>query len=174
MGGGLAFAALALVAAGLHGDAAARYRTGGDTRGIGRDQGSRADLLADFENRASDSTLGPSRHRGLSGRPLAVTNRSGHGPAGDLQALARMQRPATARCPLALARELAEREGVKAIVSRADRSGGAGLRARGEPDFHRRWTDAERGARNGRRPGRAAQGHRSACRRSSASGSASR
>ncbi|MEO7986458.1 MAG: hypothetical protein ABI766_07980, partial [Gemmatimonadales bacterium] len=74
-------------------------------------------LLADFENRAADSTLGPSVTEAfrvdLSQSPtVRVMDQQAVG-----QALARMQRSSTGTLPAPLAREIAEREGVKAVVT---------------------------------------------------------
>jgi tetratricopeptide (TPR) repeat protein len=74
-------------------------------------------ILANFENRASDSTLGPSLTEAfrvdLSQSPtVRVLD-----PSAISDALKRMERPATAPLDLALARDIAQREGVKAIVT---------------------------------------------------------
>ncbi len=74
-------------------------------------------VLADFENRSADSTLGPSLTEAfrvdLSQSPtVRLLDAS---TIGD--ALQRMQRPGGTPLPVRLARELAEREGIKAVVS---------------------------------------------------------
>ena len=74
-------------------------------------------VLADFENRSADSTLGPSLTEAfrvdLSQSPtVRLLDAS---TIGD--ALQRMQRPGGAALGTALARELAERENIKAVVT---------------------------------------------------------
>ncbi len=117
MGGGLAFAALALVAAVYMAMRLLGIGPVGTLVASGVMKDREPIVLADFENRASDSTLGPSVTEAfrvdLSQSPtVRVMDQQ-----AVLQALARMQRPATGTLPTQLARELAEREGVKAIVS---------------------------------------------------------
>jgi tetratricopeptide (TPR) repeat protein len=73
-------------------------------------------LLADFENRSADSTLGPSLTEAfrvdLSQSPtVRVLDAS-----AIADALQRMERPGTSALPVALARDLAEREGIKGVV----------------------------------------------------------
>ncbi len=73
-------------------------------------------VLADFENRSADSTLGPSLTEAfrvdLSQSPtVRLLDAS---TIGD--ALQRMQRAGGSPLPVRLARELAEREGIKAVV----------------------------------------------------------
>jgi eukaryotic-like serine/threonine-protein kinase len=73
-------------------------------------------VLADFENRSADSTLGPSLTEAfrvdLSQSPtMRVLD-----AASVAEALQRMERPGGAPLPVALARELAVREGIKAVV----------------------------------------------------------
>jgi TolB-like protein len=74
-------------------------------------------VLADFENRSADSTLGPSLTEAfrvdLSQSPtVRVLDAS-----AIADALQRMERAGGAAFPVALARELAEREGIKALVT---------------------------------------------------------
>src|SRR5205807_4509654 len=73
-------------------------------------------VLADFENRTTDSTLGPSLTEALrvdlaQSRAVRLLD-----AATVSQALARMGREAGAPLDPAVARELAEREGAKAVV----------------------------------------------------------
>jgi len=73
-------------------------------------------VLADFENRSADSTLGPSLTEAfrvdLSQSPtIRLLDAS-----GIADALQRMERPGGASLPAPLARELAEREGIKGVV----------------------------------------------------------
>jgi len=117
LGGGLAFAGLATVAA---------VYTAMRVLGIGPvgtlvASGVLADrekvLLADFENRSPDSTLGASLTEAfrvdLSQSPtIRLLD-----PQEVADALRRMQRPAGVTLTPALAREIAERNGVKAVVT---------------------------------------------------------
>jgi tetratricopeptide (TPR) repeat protein len=117
MGGGLAFAGLGLVAAVYMAMRLLGIGPVGTLVASGVIKDREPIVLADFENRASDSTLGPSVTEAfrvdLSQSPtVRVMDQQ-----AILQGLARMQRPATGTLPLSLARELAEREGVKAVVS---------------------------------------------------------
>jgi tetratricopeptide (TPR) repeat protein len=74
-------------------------------------------VLADFENRSADSTLGPSLTEAfrvdLSQSPTVRLLDA----SGISEALQRMERPGGAPLPPALARELAEREGIKGVVT---------------------------------------------------------
>jgi tetratricopeptide (TPR) repeat protein len=74
-------------------------------------------LLAAFQNRTTDSTLGPA----LSEAFRVDLSQSPTVKVLDVQAVAdalqRMRRPPATRLDLALARELAQREGVKAVVT---------------------------------------------------------
>ena len=174
MGGGLAFAALALVAGGYTAMRLLGIGPVGTLVASGVIKDREPIVLADFENRASDSTLGPSVTEAfrvdLSQSPTVRVM--------DQQAVARRWRacsaPSTGMLPTALARELAEREGVKAIVSGQIDPVGQGYVIAASLLSARRRADAERGAGDGRRTRRAAQGDRPAVGASSASGSASR
>ena len=73
-------------------------------------------VLADFENRTADSTLGTVAHRGVPGRPESVAHRAAARRLGIADALQRMERAGRRRLPAPLARELAEREGIKGVV----------------------------------------------------------
>ena len=174
LGGGIAFAALTLAAAGYTAMRLHRDRPGRNARGLGRAQGREQILLADFENRAADSTLGPSVTEAfrvdLSQSPtVRVMDQQ-----AVSQALTRMQRPAGGTLPVALARELAEREGIKAVVTGQIDPVGQGYVLAASLISTADGRDAERGARNRRGLGRAAQGDRPAVRESCASGSGSR
>ncbi|HEU5259783.1 MAG TPA: protein kinase [Gemmatimonadales bacterium] len=73
-------------------------------------------VMADFENRTADSTLGPSVSEALRidlAQSRVVRLLDG---AAVSDALKRMNRPPGTRLDLALARELAQREGAKAVV----------------------------------------------------------
>jgi len=117
LGGAIAFAALAAVA-GIH--------TGMRLLGIGPvgtlvASGVLQDrdplILADFENRSADSTLGPSLTEAfrvdLSQSPTVRLL----DPSGVAEALRRMERQGAGALPASLARELAEREGIKGVVT---------------------------------------------------------
>ena len=65
---------------------------------------------------ARTRALGDVVERGGAHEARAVAGRQILSPAGVAATLRRMQRPPTARVDLALAREIAEREGVKAVV----------------------------------------------------------
>jgi tetratricopeptide (TPR) repeat protein len=73
-------------------------------------------LLADFENRSADSTLGPSLTEAfrvdLSQSPTVRLLDA----SAIADALQRMERPGASALPVALARDLAEREGIKGVV----------------------------------------------------------
>jgi serine/threonine protein kinase/tetratricopeptide (TPR) repeat protein/TolB-like protein len=117
MGGGLAFAGLTLIAGGYTAMRLLGIGPVGTLVASGVLSDKEQILLADFENRAADSTLGPSVTEAfrvdLSQSPtVRVMDQQ-----AIAQALTRMQRPATGTLPTALARELAEREGVKAVVT---------------------------------------------------------
>ena len=148
---------------------------GGHAGGLGRAQGpgaARAGRLREPDRRLD---AGPVAHRGLPGGPVPVAHR----------AAARRVRRSPTRCsgwsaraaprfPPPLARELAEREGIKARRHRPDRSGGEGLRALGQPGLRRRRHGAHRGPRDRRRATASCSAPSTGSRRSCASGSASR
>ena len=117
LGGGLAFGTLALAAAGYTAMRLLGIGPVGTLVASGVLKDKEQILLADFENRAADTTLGPSVTEAfrvdLSQSPtVRVVDQQ-----TISQALARMQRPANGTLPVALARELAEREGIKAVVT---------------------------------------------------------
>jgi serine/threonine protein kinase/tetratricopeptide (TPR) repeat protein len=74
-------------------------------------------LIADFESRTQDSLVGPAVTEAFridfAGSPVVTVIT----PARVSGALVRMRRPATTRLDAALAREVAVREGIKAIVT---------------------------------------------------------
>ncbi len=116
-GGGAAFAGLAVVAAGYTAMRLLGIGPVGTLVASGVLDDRELLLLADFENRAPDSTLGPSLTEAfrvdLSQSPtLRLLDAQ-----GVADALGRMQRPAGVTLTPALAREIAEREGVKAVVT---------------------------------------------------------
>ena len=100
----------------LHGDARARHRIVGTLQAKGLIKDRQPILLAEFENRAPDSTLGPTLTEALRvdlSQSETVKLLDGEAVGG---ALTRMQKPATTVLTPAIARELAQREGVPAIV----------------------------------------------------------
>ena len=83
-------------------------------------------ILVEFENRTSDSTLGASVTEALR-IDLGQSNVMRLMEAGDLQAaLQRMGRPADATLDVALASDVARREGIKAIITGEITSLGSG------------------------------------------------
>jgi eukaryotic-like serine/threonine-protein kinase len=116
-GGGLAFAGLALVAAAYMAMRLMGIGPVGTLVASGVLKDREPLVLADFENRSADSTLGPSLTEAfrvdLSQSPtVRLLDASSIGDA-----LGRMERPAGAPLGGTLARELAEREGIKAVVT---------------------------------------------------------
>ncbi len=117
LGGALAFVALGTVAAGYTAMRLLGIGPVGTLVASGVLKEREPLVLADFENRSADSTLGPSLTEAfrvdLSQSPtVRLLDAS---TIGD--ALQRMQRAGGTRLPVALARELAEREGIKGVVS---------------------------------------------------------
>jgi serine/threonine-protein kinase len=74
-------------------------------------------ILADFENRSPDSTLGPSLTEAFRVDLAQSPTVRLMDPQAVNDALRRMERPSAATLTTALAREVAERQGVKAIVT---------------------------------------------------------
>ncbi len=117
VGGGLAFLGLAAVAAAYTAMRLLGIGPVGTLVASGVLDDRELLLLADFENRSPDSTLAASLTEAfrvdLSQSPtLRLLD-----PQGVTDALNRMQRPAAVTLTPALAREIAEREGVKAVVT---------------------------------------------------------
>jgi tetratricopeptide (TPR) repeat protein len=117
LGGGLAFLGLAAVAAGYTAMRLLGIGPVGTLVASGVLDDRELLLLADFENRSPDSTLGASLTEAfrvdLSQSPtLRLLD-----PQGVSDALRRMQRPTAVTLTPALAQEIAEREGVKAVVT---------------------------------------------------------
>ncbi len=73
-------------------------------------------IVADVENRTADSTLGDLLSEALRTELQQSKMVTVMTPAATAQALQRMQRPAAARVPASLAREIAVREGVPVVV----------------------------------------------------------
>ncbi|HUF35702.1 MAG TPA: protein kinase, partial [Gemmatimonadales bacterium] len=117
IGGGLAFAGLAAVAGAYTAMRLLGIGPVGTLVAAGVLDDRELLLLADFENRSPDSTLGASLTEAfrvdLSQSPtLRLLD-----PQGVGDALRRMQRPTGVTLTPTLAREIAEREGVKAVVT---------------------------------------------------------
>ena len=117
LGGGLAFAALALIAAGYTAMRLLGIGPVGTLVAVGVIEEGETIILAGFEDRTGDSTLAASVTQALR-IDLAQS------PIVELmdaqavsEALGRMNREQGSRVDLALAQEIAEREGVKAIVA---------------------------------------------------------
>ena len=116
IGGGLAFAGLGVLAAGYTAMRVLGIGPVGTLVASGVLENREMLILADFENRSPDSTLGPSLTEAfrvdLSQSPtLRLVD-----PQAVADALRRMERPAAVTLSPALAREIAERRGVKAVV----------------------------------------------------------
>jgi hypothetical protein len=117
LGGGLAFAGLAALAAVYTGMRLLGIGPVGTLLASGVLENREKLLLADFENRSPDSTLGASLTEAfrvdLSQSPsIRLLD-----PAEVSDALRRMQRPSGVTLTPMLAREIAERTGVKAVVT---------------------------------------------------------
>jgi serine/threonine-protein kinase len=117
IGGGLAFAALGLLAAGYTAMRLLGIGPVGTLVASGVLEQREPLILADFENRSPDSTLGQSLTEAfrvdLSQSPtLRLVD-----PQAVADALRLMERPSAATLSASLAREIAERQGVKAVVA---------------------------------------------------------
>jgi tetratricopeptide (TPR) repeat protein len=117
LGGGLAFGTLIVIVIGYTVMRALGIGSIGTLQAKGLIKDRQPILLAEFENRAPDSTLGPTLTEALRvDLTQSQTVKLLDGEAVG-SALKRMQMPATTVLTPAIARELAEREGVPAIVS---------------------------------------------------------
>jgi eukaryotic-like serine/threonine-protein kinase len=117
LGGGLAFGGLALIAAGYTTMRLLGIGPVGTLVASGVLKNREPLLLADFENRTADTTLGPSLTEAmrvdLSQSPtVRLVDQQ-----GVRDALQRMERQSTGTLGPALAREVAERQGIKAVVT---------------------------------------------------------
>jgi tetratricopeptide (TPR) repeat protein len=117
IGGGLAFAGLGLLASGYTAMRLLGIGPVGTLVASGVLEQREQLILADFENRSPDSTLGPSLTEAfrvdLSQSPtLRLVD-----PQAVADALRRMERPTALTLTAPLAREIAERQGVKAVVA---------------------------------------------------------
>lgn len=115
-GGGMAFGALALMTAAYTAMRLLGIGPVGTLMASGHLKASDRLIVADFANRSSDSTLGPSITEAfridLAQSPLV----SLMGTAAMADALGRMQQPRSQPITPELGRELAQREGAKAVV----------------------------------------------------------
>ena len=117
LGGGLAFGALAAIVIGYTLMRVLGIGSVGTLQAKGLIKDRQPILLAEFENRAPDSTLGPTLTEALRvdlSQSQTVKLVDGEAVGG---ALARMQMPAATTLTPAIARELAQREGVPAVVT---------------------------------------------------------
>ena len=117
LGGGLAFGGLAVVAAAYTAMRLLGIGPVGTLLASGVIKDREPLVLADFENRSADSTLGPSLTEAfrvdLSQSPTVRLLDA----SAIADALQRMERAGGAAFPATLARELAEREGIKGVVT---------------------------------------------------------
>jgi tetratricopeptide (TPR) repeat protein len=117
LGGGLAFAGLAAVTGTYLGMRALGIGPAGTLLATGAFERGGKIILADFENRTDDPTLGPSLTAALrvdlsQSRVITLID-----AAAITAALRRMERTGAAQLDAATAREVAEREGVEAVIS---------------------------------------------------------
>jgi tetratricopeptide (TPR) repeat protein len=117
LGGGLAFAGLAVVAGGYTAMRLLGIGPVGTLVASGVLDRRSAILLADFENRTADSTLGASVTEAFRVDLAQSPTVRLFDAQAMRDALQRMQRPAGITITPAVAREIAEREGVKAVVT---------------------------------------------------------
>jgi tetratricopeptide (TPR) repeat protein len=117
LGGGLAFGALVVIVIGYTVMRALGIGSVGTLQAKGLIRDRQPILLAEFENRAPDSTLGPTLTEALRvDLSQSETVKLLDGEAVG-SALTRMQMPSTTVLTPVVARELAQREGVPAIVA---------------------------------------------------------
>jgi eukaryotic-like serine/threonine-protein kinase len=117
LGGGLAFGTLVAIVIGYTVMRALGIGSIGTLQAKGIIKDRQPILLAEFENRAPDSTLGPTLTEALRvdlSQSQTVKLLDGEAVGG---ALTRMQMPATTVLTPVIARELAQREGVPAVVT---------------------------------------------------------
>jgi len=117
LGGGLAFAGLGVVAAGYTAMRLLGIGPVGTLVASGVFKEREPLILADFENRSPDSTLGQSLTEALRVDLSQSPTLRLVDPGAVAEALRRMERPTDAVLTPRLAREVAERRGVKAVVS---------------------------------------------------------
>jgi tetratricopeptide (TPR) repeat protein len=116
-GGGLAFAGLGVIAAAYMAMRVLGIGPVGTLVASGVLEEREPLILADFENRSPDSTLGQSLTEALRVDLSQSPTLRLVDPQAVTDALRRMERPATATLSSSLAREIAQRQGVKAVVA---------------------------------------------------------
>jgi tetratricopeptide (TPR) repeat protein len=117
LGGGLAFGSLAAIVIGYTAMRVLGIGSIGTLQAKGLIKDRQPILLAEFDNRASDSTLGPTLTEALRvdlSQSQTVKLLDGEAVGGALE---RMKMPATSKMTPALASQLAQREGVPAVVT---------------------------------------------------------
>ncbi len=117
IGGGLAFAGLGVLASGYMAMRLLGIGPVGTLVASGVLEEREPLILADFENRAPDSTLGQSLTEALRVDLSQSPTLRLVDPQAVADALRRMERPPVATLTTTLAREIAERQGVKAVVA---------------------------------------------------------
>jgi len=117
VGGGLSFGALAAIVIGYTVMRTLGIGSVGTLEAKGLIKNRQPILLAEFDNRAADSTLGPTLTEALRVDLSQSATVKLMNAESVSDALKRMQKPANAPMTAALGRELAQREGVPAIVA---------------------------------------------------------
>ena len=117
LGGGLAFAGLGVVATGYTAMRVLGIGPVGTLVASGVFKEREPLILADFDNRSPDSTLGQSLTEALRVDLSQSPTLRLVDPGAVAEALRRMERPADVVLTPRLAREIAERQGVKAVVT---------------------------------------------------------
>ena len=117
MGGGLSFGGLTAIVIGYTAMRVLGIGSVGTLEAKGLIKNRQPILLAEFDNRAADSTLGPTLTEALRVDLSQSATVKLMNAESVSDALKRMQKPANAPITAALGRELAQREGVPAIVA---------------------------------------------------------
>ena len=117
LGGGLSFGGLTAIVIGYTVMRALGIGSVGTLQAKGLIKSRQPILLADFDNRASDSTLGPTLTEALRVDLSQSSTVKLMNAESVSDALKRMQKPANTAMTAALGRELAQREGVPAVVA---------------------------------------------------------
>jgi eukaryotic-like serine/threonine-protein kinase len=117
LGGGLSFGGLTAIVIGYTVMRALGIGSVGTLQAKGLIKNKQPILLAEFDNRASDSTLGPTLTEALRVDLSQSTTVKLMNAEAVSDGLKRMQKPANAAMTAALGRELAQREGVPAVVA---------------------------------------------------------
>jgi TolB-like protein len=116
-GGVAAFIALAIVVVGYTAMRAAGIGSIGTLQAKGLIKNKQPILLAEFENRSSDTTLGPTLTEAFRVDLSQSQSVKLMGVDAVSEALTRMQKPSTTVLTASMAREVAQREGIPAVVS---------------------------------------------------------